>query len=80
MDLQTRKLALIQEFLKIQSEDVLSRLEKILNKEKNKTQHSDLTPMSIEELNSRIDQSMNDSKDGKLIESKDLKSIIDQWS
>ena len=28
MDLQTRKLKLIQEFLKIQSEDVISRLEK----------------------------------------------------
>jgi len=32
MDLQTRKLELIQEFLKIQSEDVILRLEKVLRK------------------------------------------------
>ncbi|GGW47749.1 hypothetical protein [Arenibacter certesii] len=80
MDLQTRKLALIQEFLKIQSEEVISRLEKILKKENQQSGHEDLKPMTIEEFNSRIDQSMEDSKNGRLIEASELKAKIDKWS
>ena len=52
MDLQTRKLELIQEFLKIQSEDVISRLENILKKENKRSGHEDFKPMTIEEFNS----------------------------
>ncbi|PJJ10378.1 hypothetical protein CLU83_3787 [Flavobacterium sp. 1] len=31
MDLQTRKIAFVQEFLSIESEEIVSRLEKLLN-------------------------------------------------
>ena len=80
MDLQTRKLELIQEFLKIQSEDVIVRLEKILKKENKRSEQEDFNPMTIEEFNSRIDQSMEDSKNGRLIKASDLKAKIDKWS
>ena len=80
MDLQTRKLELIQEFLKIQSEDVISRLEKILKKENKESGHEDFKPMTIDEFNSRIDQSMEDSKNGRLIEASELKAKIDKWN
>lgn len=80
MDLQTRKLELIREFLKVQSEDVISRIEKILKKENLKSAEEDLKPMSIEEFNSRIDQSMDDSKNGRLIKASELKSKIDKWN
>jgi len=80
MDLQTRKLELIQEFLKIQSEDVISRLEKILRKENKNSDKENFKPMTIEEFNSRIDQSMEDSKNGRLIESSELKAKIDKWN
>jgi hypothetical protein len=50
VNIQTRKLKFIQEFLKVQSEELISRLEKILiNNEDN------FNPFSIEELNARID-------------------------
>ncbi len=80
MDLQSRKLELIQEFLKVQSEDVIIRLEKILKKENKNSENSDFKPMTIEEFNSRIDKSMNDSRNGKLIESSELKAEIDKWN
>ncbi|MDW5289472.1 hypothetical protein [Formosa sp. PL04] len=80
MDLQTRKLKLIQEFLKIQSEDVISRLEKILKKENKNSDKEDFEPMTVEEFNSRIDQSMEDSKNGRLIASDELKAKIDKWN
>jgi len=79
MDLQTRKLELIKEFLKIQSEDVISRLEKILKKEYTTSEEDGFEPMSVEEFNSRIDKSMEDSKNGRIIEASDLKAKIDKW-
>lgn len=37
-------------------------------------------PMTFDEFNSRIDQSMEDSKEGRLIESSVLKAKIDTWN
>lgn len=80
MDLQTRKLELIQEFLKIRSEHVISQLEKIISKENKNPEPEQLQPMTVEEFNSRIDQSMEDSKNGRLIEANELKAKIDKWN
>jgi predicted transcriptional regulator len=80
MDLQTRKLELIQEFLKIQSVEIITRLEKILKKESQKTAEEEFKPMTIEEFNARIDQSMEDSKNGRLVGESELKAKIDKWS
>ena len=67
MDLQTRKIEFVQEFLKIQSEEVISQLENLLkNRNKKNEDESDFfTPFSIEEFNSRIDQSEDNFKKGK---------------
>ena len=80
MDIQTRKIEFIQDFLKVQSEDLISRLENILRKEVNSTSQNEFKPMTIEEFNNRIDKSMEDSKNGKLISSSDLKAKIDKWN
>ena len=80
MDLQTKKLELIQEFLKIQSEAVISRLEKIMRKENKISEDKDFKPMTIEEFDSRIDQSMEDSKSGRLDEASEFKAKIDKWN
>ena len=62
MDLQTRKIEFVQEFLKLQSEEVISQFESLLKK---KSQNNVLKPMSMKELNSRIDKSEKDFKEGK---------------
>ena len=80
MDLQTRKLEFIKDFLKLTSEEAVIKLERLLKKQKSADFESDLSPMTIEELNSRVDQSMDYSKSGRLTDSKTLKSEIDQWS
>jgi len=64
MDLQSRKIEFIQEFLKLQSEEAIAGFEKLLRKEK-KSSDQDFTPMSVEELNKRIDQSENDFKNNR---------------
>lgn len=80
MDLQTRKLEFIKDFLKLTSEEAVITLEKILKKQKQSDFESDFVPMPLEELNSRIDQSLEDSKNGRLTHSTELKSEIDQWT
>ncbi|MFS4482323.1 hypothetical protein ACKGJY_04855 [Hyunsoonleella sp. 2307UL5-6] len=79
MDLQTRKLELIQAFLKIKSEDVITRLEKILKKENSNSEKEEFKPMTIKAFNLRIDQSMEDSANGKLTSAEELKSKMDTW-
>lgn len=70
----------MQEFLKVQSEEIVSRLEKLFQKE-NKTKMNDgFKPMTIEEFNDRIEKSMEDSKNGRIIKARDLKAKIDKWS
>lgn len=77
MDLQTRKINFVQEFLKLQNEELILRLEVLLKKEgKSKM---DTNPMSIEEFNGRIDKSLDDSKLGKLTGTDDLLSEIEGW-
>jgi len=79
MDLQSRKIEFIQEFLKIQSEEVVLRLEKLLRKEKASIAKDEFEPMTLEEFNDRIDRSMEDSKNGRIIKATDLKAKIDKW-
>ena len=71
MDLQTRKIEFIQEFLKLQSEEVISQFENLLKK-KSTNEESIIKPMSIKELNSRIDKSEADFKNGKFKTSSQL--------
>jgi hypothetical protein len=59
MDIQTRKIEFVQAFLKLQSEELISLFENILNSET-----KDVKPMTIEEFNSRIDQSEKDFENG----------------
>ena len=77
MDLQTRKLNFIQEFLKLQSEKAISHLEGLL---KNETSEIQENPMSAEDYQMRIQQSIDDSKNNKITESNDLLSEIEKWS
>jgi hypothetical protein len=79
MDLQSRKIEFVQEFLKLQSEEVISRLEKILWNETLTSTEKEVEPMTVQEFNDRIDQSMEDSKNGRLIKASDLKAKIEKW-
>ncbi len=79
MDLQSRKIEFVQEFLKLQSEEAISRLEKVLKKEKKITRIKDLEPMTLDQFNKRIDKSLKDSREGKLTEASDLLSEIEKW-
>ena len=76
MDLQTRKIEFVQEFLKLQDEEAVARLEKLLEKEKKTDNVEEVKPMTKEELNQRIDQSESDFKNNRFKTTSELLSKI----
>jgi len=78
MDLQTRKINFIQDFLKLESEKAIAQFEKLLKKET--VPNFEFKPMSINEFHSRIEKSTNDSKNGKVTDIEDLITEIEKWS
>ena len=79
MDLQSRKISFVQEFLSIESEELISRFEKLLKNNKATEEEADFRPMTIAELNQRIDQSEQDSINGRLTEMNDFLAEIEKW-
>ncbi|MGB0879197.1 MAG: hypothetical protein ACPGTO_01370 [Polaribacter sp.] len=68
MDIQTRKIQFVEKFLKLQSEEIVTLFENILKSEtKNR-----FKPMSVDEMNKRIDQSERDFETGNFKSHEDV--------
>ncbi len=79
MDIQTRKISFIKEFLNFQNEEIILRFEKLLRKEKQRITSNKLEPMTLEEFYKRIDISLEDSNNDRVTESSELLSEIEKW-
>jgi len=79
MDFRTRKIAFIQEFLRLNNEKIISQLELVLNKEKKKYKENNTQPMTIEEFDERIGKSLKDAEEGRLTEIEQLVDEIEKW-
>ena len=79
MDLEARKISFVQEFLRLQSEDIISGLEKLLRKKKIEMIDKSFRPMSMQQFNDGIDQALDDSENGRIIKATDLKSKTQKW-
>jgi len=77
--LQARKLNLIEEFLRINDEQVISDLESLINKEKIKSYERELVPMTIEKFHSNINQSVSEIESGQFITHEELLESIKEW-
>lgn len=80
MNIETRKLTFIQEFLKLQNEEIVIGLEKLLRKKKAELIENELKPMSLEKFNSDIDKSFEDAKNDNIIAANELKTKFQKWS
>lgn len=72
MNLEAKKIEFVQEFLKLQSEETLSRLEKILSLEKKFSDEQTIEPMTEDALNKRINQSESDFRNNRFKSSSEL--------
>lgn len=80
MDLQSRKIIFVQEFLRLQNEGIIEGLENLLKKQKSELyEKKNIKSMSLKQFNDEIDQSIEDSKNDNIIESSQLKSEVLKW-
>ena len=80
MDIQTKKLHFVQEFLRLKDENLIDKIFDLLRKEKKKKIEKELPPFSQKEFNEIIDNAESDSENGRLISARELKNEIDSWS
>ncbi len=79
MDIQARKLNLIEAFLKISDESIIEKLESFIRIERMREYDKDLKPMSIEEFHEMIDQAKKDRAKGRVVAHEELKKSIKSW-
>jgi len=72
MNLESRKIEFVQEFLKFQSEEVVSYFEQLLYSLKKSKDLLDVHPITEEEFRNRIDQAELDFKKGRYKSSQEL--------
>jgi hypothetical protein len=76
MNLQERKIHFIQDFLRLNDEDVINVLEKTLKSEKSRMHSRPVTPYTIDEFNEKIDRAEEDAKNGRVRTTDELKDEI----
>ncbi|WP_428071140.1 hypothetical protein [Chryseobacterium gambrini] len=74
MDIRSRKLAFIQAFLNLQSEEMIVQFEKLMKKAKNMDEENQFKPFSTEEMNERISRSEDDFNNKKFKTTSELLS------
>ena len=77
MNIETRKLSFIQEFLRVQNEEIVIVLEKLLKKQQAKQYENNLKPMELNQLNDEIDIALADSENDRVVKATELKK---KWS
>lgn len=79
MSIQARKLILIEEFLSINDESLITKIESFIMQEKKISHERSLSPMSLNEFHEMIDQAKRESDAGQVISHQDLKKKIITW-
>ena len=72
MDIHLRKIQLVQSILNIQDEQIIIGFERFLEKLRDGKNKEEIIPMSVEELNERINKSENDFYNEKFKEADTL--------
>ena len=80
MDLQVRKIHFVQEFLRLNNEQIIDKLEVILKSEKTKLYAGKLESYSLDEFNHMIDSAEDDSISKRITNVQDLKKDIQTWT
>jgi hypothetical protein len=79
MSIQARKLVLIEEFLRISDESLITKIESFTKNEKKISHEKNLKPMSLDEFHDMINQSNQDSVAGRVISHEELRKKVKSW-
>ncbi len=67
MDLQTRKIHFIQEFLRTANSSILEKFEKMLRQERKKMYEEEVKPITLDQYEKRIDSALDDYKNKRVL-------------
>jgi len=76
MDIQSIKLKFIEDFLRLQNEQLILKLNEFLNREKKKIYEKSLKPMTITELHKKIDKAEKDIKEENVFTQDQVEEIF----
>jgi len=79
MDIHSLKLKFIQEFIKINSQELVLKLDKFLREEKKKMYEKEIMPMSYKEFHSIIDRAEEDVENHRIVEVDELNKQVKKW-
>ncbi len=79
MNIQARKLVLIEEFLRINDDNFITKLESNIKEEKKISHERKLKPMPLKEFHEMIDQAKQDCDAGRVISNEELKKKVKTW-
>jgi hypothetical protein len=79
MNLQERKISFVKEILRVNDTSIFDRLEDVLHSEKERVYNQDISPMSLDDFNDRIDKAEYDYNNKRLINVNTLSNEIEQW-
>lgn len=79
MNIQARKLVLIEEFLRISDEKLITKIESLIKQEKNISREMNLKPMPLNEFHEMIDLAKQESDAGRVISHLELKKKVKTW-
>ncbi len=79
MDIQLKKIHFVKEFLRLDNEQAIDKLDSLLKSEKKRIYSQELEPMSSEEFNKIIDNAESDSENGRIVDARNLKNDVQSW-
>jgi len=79
MDLQVRKIHFVQEFLRLNNDVIVGKLENLLKHEKSKLYAENPEPYTLAQLNEIIDCAEEDAKNNRMKSVDELQKEIKTW-
>ena len=79
MNIEARKLVLIEEFLRINDESLIAKIESFMRQEKKDSHDRNVRPLSLKEFHEMIDLAKQDSDAGRVITHKELQERVKTW-
>lgn len=79
MNIQAKQLNIVRKILNTKNENTLDLINETIESQKSKDFINEFKPMSIEEFKLRIDNSIDDYNNDRLIDVEDLEKEIEEW-
>lgn len=79
MDLQMRKLNIIQEVIRLDNDLLLDKVEALLKEERIRMLETEIKPMTLEQYEQRVNDGVEDYKNNRVTTAKQLKKAIVKW-